>query len=184
MLHRVCSTIIHGECGLSEPPRKFPSLNSTCERRSVNLVKCFAYRIISLVFGRWASVFVLMVIILIIRERLTRRSLWSASIATILFIVEREVRIATGPKLDGNTLHIKVLFSECTTILWLKWLTCSTGSVRPLYVVNVAWVNHRGSFLPSILRVKGDLEIWLSALFIASFPKSLEDELLFLRSWW
>ena len=27
MLHRVCSTIVHGECGLSEPLRKFPSLN-------------------------------------------------------------------------------------------------------------------------------------------------------------
>ena len=37
--------------------------------------------------------------------------------------------IATGPKLDGNTLHIKALFLECIAILWLKWLTCSIGSV-------------------------------------------------------
>ena len=28
--------------------------------------------------------------------------------------------ITTGPKLDGNTLHIKVSFVEWTTILWLK----------------------------------------------------------------
>ena len=31
--------------------------------------------------------------------------------------------IATGPKLDSNILHIKVLFLEYTAILWLKWLT-------------------------------------------------------------
>ena len=67
--------------------------------------------------------------------------------------------IAIGPKLDGNTLHIKALFLECTTILWLKWLTCSTGSVLPLYIMNVGWVNRRGSLSPSIQRVKGDLEI-------------------------
>ena len=28
--------------------------------------------------------------------------------------------IAIGPKLDGNTLHIKVSFLECIAILWLK----------------------------------------------------------------
>ena len=54
--------------------------------------------------------------------------------------------ITTGPKLDGNTLHIKVLFQEWTVILWLKWLTCSIRFVLPLYMVNVGWVNRRGSF--------------------------------------
>ena len=92
--------------------------------------------------------------------------------------------IAMRPKLEGNTLHVKASFLECTTILWLMWLTCSTGSVRPLYIVNIYWVNHRGSLPPLILHVKGDLEIWLSALLIASFPKPLEDELLFLCLWW
>ena len=45
--------------------------------------------------------------------------------------------IATGPKLDGNTLHIRALLLECIAILWLKWLTYSTGSVLPLYMVKV-----------------------------------------------
>ena len=40
--------------------------------------------------------------------------------------------IATGPKLDGKTLHISASISEWTIILWLNWLTCSTGSVLPL----------------------------------------------------
>ena len=39
--------------------------------------------------------------------------------------------IATGPRLDGNTLYIKASFLEWTAILCLKWLICSTGSVRP-----------------------------------------------------
>lgn len=45
--------------------------------------------------------------------------------------------IATGPRLEGNTLHIRALFLEHTTILLLKWLTCSTGPVQSLYMVNV-----------------------------------------------
>ena len=92
MFHKVYSTIIHGECGLSEPSRKFPSLNSARERCSRNLVECSAHRIISQAFGRWVPVFVLMVVVLIIWERLTMRSSWFAPIATILFIVKREVR--------------------------------------------------------------------------------------------
>ena len=79
MFHRVCSTIIHGECGLSEPPRKYPSLNSTHEMWSGNLVKCSTHSIISQAFGRWIFVSALMTVVLIIRERLTRRSPWSAS---------------------------------------------------------------------------------------------------------
>ena len=90
--------------------------------------------------------------------------------------------IAICPKLDGNTLHIKGSFLECTAILWLKWLTCSTRLVLPLYMVNVGCVNCRGSLPPSIQRVKGDLEIWLSALLMASFPRPTEDEFLFMRS--
>ena len=92
--------------------------------------------------------------------------------------------IATGHKLEGKILHIRASFLECTAILWLKWLICSNGSIRPLYMVNVDWVNCRGSIPSSILRVKGDLEIWLSVLLISSFPWLLENELLFLRSRW
>ena len=40
--------------------------------------------------------------------------------------------IVAGPKLDGKTLHTSASFLEWTVILWLNWLTCSTGSVLPL----------------------------------------------------
>ena len=49
--------------------------------------------------------------------------------------------IATGPRLEGNTLHIKASSLEWIAILWLKWLTCSTRFVQPLYMVNVGWLN-------------------------------------------
>ena len=45
--------------------------------------------------------------------------------------------IATGPKLEGNTLHVKASLLECTAILWLNWLMCSIGFFLPLYMVNV-----------------------------------------------
>ena len=37
--------------------------------------------------------------------------------------------MAIGPRLEGKTLHMRASFLELMTILWLKWLTCSTGSV-------------------------------------------------------
>ena len=92
--------------------------------------------------------------------------------------------IATGPKLEGNTLHIKVSSFEWMAILWLNWFTCSTGSIQPLYMVNVGGWNRRGSLALSILRVKGDLEIWFNALLIALLPKPLWGRLLYLRLWW
>ena len=91
--------------------------------------------------------------------------------------------IGIGPKLDGNTLHIKTSSWEWTTIFYLNWLTCSTGSVRPLYIANVGWWKHLGSFAFSIPRVKGDLEIWLKDFFITSVPTPLRDGLLRFLSW-
>ena len=40
--------------------------------------------------------------------------------------------IAIDPKLDGKILQIRASFWEWMVILWLNWLTCSTGFARPL----------------------------------------------------
>lgn len=37
-----------------------------------------------------------------------------------------------GPRLERNTLHMRALFLEWMSILWLKWLTCFTRSILPL----------------------------------------------------
>ena len=44
---------------------------------------------------------------------------WVSSLKELIELAPRPSnhRIATGPKLNGNTLHIKVSFLECTTIL-------------------------------------------------------------------
>jgi len=52
VLHKICMTVVHGECGLSEPLRKSPFLNPTCERRSENLFEHSTYRIIPQAFRR------------------------------------------------------------------------------------------------------------------------------------
>ena len=91
--------------------------------------------------------------------------------------------IGIGPKQDGNTLHNKASSWEWTAIFSLNWLMCSTRSVRPLYMANIGWWKRLGSFALSILRVKGDFEIWLNAFFITSFPNPLREGLLCFL-WW
>ena len=86
--------------------------------------------------------------------------------------------IGIGPKLEGNTLHSKASSWEWTAIFYLNWLTCSTGSIRPLYMVNVGWWKRLGSFAFSIPWVKGDLEIWLRAFFMTLVSTPLPDGLL------
>ena len=49
-------------------------------------------------------------------------------------------------------------------------------------MANVGWLKRRGNLVPSILYMKGDLEIWSSAQFIASFPKPLLDGLSYFRT--
>ena len=91
--------------------------------------------------------------------------------------------IGIDPKLDGNTLHIKASSWEWIAIFYLNWLTCSTGSVRPLYMANVGSWNRLGSFAFFIPRVNDDLEIWLNAFFITSVPTPLREGLLRFLRW-
>ena len=91
--------------------------------------------------------------------------------------------IAISPKLEGNTLHIKASSWAWIAIFYLNWLTRSTGSVRPLYMMNVGWWNRLGSFSISIPRVKGDLEIWLNTFFITSVLTPLREGLLHFLQW-
>ena len=72
MLCRVYLTIVHGEHWLSKPPTKFSSFNSTCERRSENLVLRLAHSVISQAFARRAPILVLTVVILITRDGFTK----------------------------------------------------------------------------------------------------------------
>ena len=91
--------------------------------------------------------------------------------------------ISIDPKLDGNTLHIKASSWEWTVIFCLNWLTCSTGSVRPLKMANVGWWNPLGSFTFSNPRVKGNLEIWLNTFFITSVPTPLREGHMCFLQW-
>ena len=72
MLNRVYAAIIHGKNGLSELPGEFCSLNSVHERRPRDLIKSFAYSVVSHTSTRWALMPTFVVVLLFIGERLAR----------------------------------------------------------------------------------------------------------------
>ena len=120
MLHGVCSTIVHGEHWLSEPPRKSPSLYSVHKMWSRNLVEHSAHRIISQAFGRWIHVSALMEVVIIIRERLIRRSPWSTLPSSSLSEEKSEF--------EGVHLHhswrnflFKWSISNCMALVFFSW---------------------------------------------------------------
>ena len=130
MLQRVCSTIVHGKCGLGEPSREHPFLYSVCERWPRHLVECYAHLIVSLAFGEWIFVFALKVVVFDIRERLIKRSSWSTSIATILFIVKRRVRTggsSFSPFAAQLSLQMVNLQLQGSSILLMREMALTSG---------------------------------------------------------
>ena len=123
MLHKVYFTIVHGECRLCEPSRKSPSLNLVCERWPENLVKHFAYGIVSQAYQGWISVSTFMMIVLIIWERLARGSPWSAPIVATLLTIRKEVRIGWSsllPFMAQASLKMINLLLHVSSILLMK----------------------------------------------------------------
>ena len=92
MFHRIRSAIIHGEHWLSKPPRELPTFYPTSKRRFRNLVKSPAHSIAAQTFARWTLIPTLIMAILIIRKRLTRKSPWPRPIAVIPIVIRRRVR--------------------------------------------------------------------------------------------
>ena len=71
MLYRVCLATIHGKRGLSEPLGEFFLLNSSRERRLIDLIQCLAHSVISQTFSKGALMPTFVVVLLFIGERLT-----------------------------------------------------------------------------------------------------------------
>ena len=105
MFYRVRSTIVDGECGMMEPPRKSCPFNLARERLLGNLVQHFAYSFISQAFARRALVPTFVMVFFIVGEGLAGWSSWPSPITSILFTLRGNVRVGGG------------LFSPCTTQL-------------------------------------------------------------------
>ena len=129
VFHRICTAVVHGERGLNEPPRKSPFLNPACERRSGNLFECSAHRIIPQAFRRWASVSMLKMVVLIVRERLTKRSLWCWPITTVLLIVKREIR-NKGSSPSPFVAQLPFL-NDQSPVTWLWYFSPERGGYHP-----------------------------------------------------
>ena len=152
MLHRVCSTIIHGECRLSESPKESPSFNLTRERWSRNLVECSTHNIISQASRRWIYASTFMMVVPIIRERFTRRGPWSMPIATILFIVGREIRFrrsSLSPFMAQLSLQEINLQLQGSSILFMR-------KVAPISGLTIASMGGMHTKLPILSLFKVD----------------------------
>ena len=75
MFHRVCLTVIDGECWLMEPPRKYCAFDLACEGQLGNLVQRFAHSVISEASASRALVFAFMMVFHFIGKRFAR---WSS----------------------------------------------------------------------------------------------------------
>ena len=96
MFYKVHSTIVNGERGLMESPRKFCPLNLARERWSGDLIKCLAHGVISQAFMRRAFVPTFAMVLFIIGKRFAGWSSWLLHITSILFTFRGEIRIGKG----------------------------------------------------------------------------------------
>ena len=152
MLYRVYLTIVHGEHWLSKPPTKFSSFNSTCERRSGNLVLRLAHSVISQAFASRAPILVLIVVILITWDGFTEGISWPGSIATIPLITKRKIRVwgsLPSPfvaQLPLQTINLQLYGSNVSL---MKDMT-PTSRMAPTSMGGI----HTNSSVPSLLKIE------------------------------
>ena len=72
VLHKICSTIVDGDCWLIESPRKPCPFNLVREGRLGNLVQHLAHCVIFQAFARRAFILTFVIVLLIVEERLAR----------------------------------------------------------------------------------------------------------------
>ena len=96
MFYRVRLTIVNGERGLMESPRKFCPLNLARERWSGDLIKCLAHSVISQAFMRQPFVPTFAMVLFIVGKRFAGWSSWLLPITSILFTFRGEIMIGEG----------------------------------------------------------------------------------------
>ena len=113
VFYRVCSTIIHGECWLVEPSRKFCLFYPSCKGWLRNLVQCLFHNISSYSFTRRAPAFPLVQMFFLIGERFAWWSSRPLSVYGIFFIIE------------GDIIAVRGLLLLCSTRLLFQIINLS-----------------------------------------------------------
>ena len=96
VLYTVCSVIIHGECWLVEPSRKFCLFYPPCKWWLRNLAQCLFHNVSSYSFARRAPAFSSMKMLFLIGEGFAWWSSRPLSVYSIFFIIRRDIRAGKG----------------------------------------------------------------------------------------
>ena len=113
VFYRVCSTIIHGECWLVEPSRKFCLFYPPCKGWLRNLVQCLFHNISSYSFTRRAPAFPLVQMFFLTGERFAWWSSRPLSVYGIFFII------------GGDIIAVRGLLLLCSTKLLFQIINLS-----------------------------------------------------------
>ena len=89
MLHEIHPSIIHGKRWLGEPSRKYFCFSPMDERRLGDLAQNPAHGIVAQAFVRWGLPTPSVMVLLVIRKRLTEKSLWPRLVAIIAIFARR-----------------------------------------------------------------------------------------------
>ena len=119
MFHWICLTIINGERGLMESPRKIRTFYVSCEGWFRNLIQRLVHGIIPQAFVRQALVSTSMVVLLVIGESLGGRSSRSLSITSTICLFKGRLRVGqrmSSPSVTqfpfqfiDFTLHVSII---------------------------------------------------------------------------
>ena len=93
MFHRICSTIINGECGLMELSRKIHVFYVSGEGWFSDLTQCLVHGIIPQTFTKWALISMSTVVLFIAGERLAGPSFRPLSITSIICLLGGQLRV-------------------------------------------------------------------------------------------
>ena len=122
VLHRVRSAIVHNECWLSKLLRKFSTFNPMSKRWLGNLIQTPAHIVIVQTLVSWTLPPLPIMMILITRKGLARRSFGPRLIAKSLSSLEE------GPQLEGVALHCswcnllcKLSIFSCMLLVFFSW---------------------------------------------------------------
>ena len=167
MFHGVYITVINGEGWLLKSPRERSPFYAACERWFKELVQCPAHGIVSQAPRRWASVFVPLVTLFLMRESLALGGSRSLPIVIIVFIIMKRVRARMRLlSLCIAQLSLQVIYLSLHglfIILSLGYVTAHTG---------IASTSLSGVYAPlskpSILFVSITFRVWEVALLLGS----------------
>ena len=139
VLYRVCSAIIHGECWLMEPSRKFCLFYPPCKGWLRNLAQRLFHNVSSYSFARRAPMFPSVKMLFLTGEGLAWWSSRPLFVYSIFIIIGRDIRAGRGSLLLCSTeLLLQVInlsLHDFIITLLIGYVTFPSKTTSPVWVV-------------------------------------------------